>query len=257
MLPDFPIFSKRIIAHPTWWDTIQRDDVALVDDAISHVTADGIVTDDGVLHPCDVIVLATGFHFSRMHGDLDLHGTDGHTLVDDWRDEDPWGYLGVTVPHFPNYFHMAGPNSAPNFAGGANIIAECQANYIVECLDFLLAEGAHALAPTEAASKEFHERIEEQLANTIWSHPRSRSYYQNSRRPELHVVAVPDGRLLERDPRTATRRIRAVRPAEGARQWASMIRPPRHRLDAGSRHPRVGRVRRRPETSALAVVTTR
>jgi len=180
VLPAFPFFSKRIIAHPTWWDTLRRDDVELVDAPISHVSADAIHTADGIEHPCAVIVLATGFHFSRMHGDLDLRGTNGHTLVDDWGDEDPRGYLGVTIPHYPNYFHMAGPNSAPNFAGGANIIAECQANYIVECLDWMLAEGAQAIVPTEAASKEFHAQIDDQLAHTIWSHPRSRSYYQNS-----------------------------------------------------------------------------
>ena len=179
VLPDFPIFSKRIISHPSWWDTLKRDDVDLVDTGIERIVPEGIVTTDGALHPCDVIVLATGFHVARMNGDLDLRGDDGHTLVDDWGDEDPYGYLGVTVPHFPNYFHMAGPNSAPNFAGGANIIAECQANYIVECLDWMLANGARAMAPTEVASKQFHERVAEQLTHTIWSHPRSKSYYQN------------------------------------------------------------------------------
>ncbi|MCB0996482.1 MAG: NAD(P)/FAD-dependent oxidoreductase [Acidimicrobiales bacterium] len=184
--PDFPIFSKRIISHPAWWETLKREDVSLVTEPIDHVEPAGVCTADGVLHEHDVLVLATGFDFARMHGDLDVRGRDGRELRAEWGDDDPRAYMGVLCPGYPNYFHMNGPNSAPNFAGGVNIIAETQANYVVECLDWLVGTGGRALEPTEAAFAHWNEMVDEQLTKMIWSHPGSDSYYQNSkRRPYL------------------------------------------------------------------------
>jgi 4-hydroxyacetophenone monooxygenase len=186
VLPDFPIFSKRIISHPAWWDTLKRDDVRLVTTGIDHIEAGAVCTADGERHEVDVLVLATGFDFARMHGDLDVRGRDGHALADEWGDDDPRAYMGVLVPGYPNYFHMNGPNSGPNFAGGVNIVAETQAHYIVECLDHALANGARALEPSREAFMSFNDMIDDQLTRMIWSHPGSDSYYQNrNRRPYM------------------------------------------------------------------------
>jgi 4-hydroxyacetophenone monooxygenase len=177
--PDFPIFSKRIISHPKWWETLKRDDVELVSERVERVLAHGVRTVDGTERPFDVLVLATGFDIARMHGDLDIRGRDGHELRDDWGDDDPRGYMGVLVPGYPNYFHLAGPNSAPNFAGGANLIAEAQVNYVLECLDLLQATGHRELEVRDDAAARWNERVDAQLEHLIWSHPGSRSYYHN------------------------------------------------------------------------------
>ena len=180
--PDFPIFSKRIISHPDWWTTLKRDDVTLVTESIERVLPQGIQTADGAIHDLDVLVLATGFDFARMHGGLDIRGRAGRELSDEWGDDDPRAYMGVMVPGFPNYFHMNGPNSGPNFAGGVNIIAETQAHYIVACLDWMRADDADALEPTHEAFIDWNAMVDAQLTKMIWSHPRSDSYYQNSKR---------------------------------------------------------------------------
>lgn len=182
VMPGFPIFSKRIISHPAWWETLKRDHVRLVTTGIERLEADGVRTVDGEKHELDVLVLATGFDFARMHGDLDVQGRDGHVLADEWGDDDPRAYMGVLIPGYPNYFHMNGPNSGPNFAGGVNIVAETQAHYIVECLDHALAHRARAVEPTHEAFVAFNELVDDQLTRMIWSHPGSDSYYQNSRR---------------------------------------------------------------------------
>ena len=180
--PEFPIFSKRIISHAAWWETLKRDDVALVTEPIDRIEPEGILTADGELHEHDVLVLATGFDFARMHGDLDVRGREGHELRTEWGDDDPRAYMGMMCPGFPNYFHMNGPNSGPNFAGGVNIVAETQAHYIVECLDWTLAKGGRALEPTPEAFIDWNRMVDEQLTKMIWSHPKSDSYYQNSKR---------------------------------------------------------------------------
>ena len=182
VVPDFPIFSKRIISHADWWSTLKRNDVTLVTDAITQVVPEGVRTADGTAHHLDVLVLATGFDFARMHGDLDVRGRSDRRLSDEWGDDDPRAYMGVMVPGFPNYFHMNGPNSGPNFAGGVNIIAETQAHYIVACLDWTRANLADSLEPTQEAFIEWNVMVDAQLTKMIWSHPRSDSYYQNSKR---------------------------------------------------------------------------
>ena len=111
--PDFPIFSKRIISHPKWWATLKRNDVDLVPERIERVLPDGVRTVDGIERPVDVLVCATGFAFTNLHGDLDIRGRDGRTLQGDWGDEDPRAYMGVLVPGFPNYFHLAGRTARP------------------------------------------------------------------------------------------------------------------------------------------------
>lgn len=186
VMPDFPIFSKRIISHPVWWETLKRDDVRLVTTGIDRIEAGGVRSTDGELHEADVLVLATGYDFARMHGDLDVRGRDGRVLAEEWGDDDPRAYMGVLVPGYPNYFHMNGPNSGPNFAGGVNIVAETQAHYIVACLDHAITSGARALEPTEEAFEAFNAEVDDQLTRMIWSHPGSDSYYQNrNRRPYM------------------------------------------------------------------------
>lgn len=180
--PDFPIFSKRIVSHPAWWWALKRDDVSLVPERIERVLPHGVQTVDGAVHELDVLVLATGFSMARMHGDLDLRGRGGRSLMDEWGDDDPRAYMGVLVPGFPNYFHLVGPNSGPNFAGGVNIVAEAQVNYVVECLDLLQATGSRSLDPRPEAHARWNGMVDEQLTKLIWSHPGSNAYYLNAER---------------------------------------------------------------------------
>lgn len=70
-------------------------------------------------------------------------------------------------------------HSAPNFAGGANLIAEAQVNYVVECLDLLHASGARELEVRADATVRWNHDVDAQLEHLLWSHPGSHSYYQN------------------------------------------------------------------------------
>jgi cation diffusion facilitator CzcD-associated flavoprotein CzcO len=45
--------------------------------AASHVTPDAIVMEDGAVHPADVIIMATGFHASKMLWPMDISGRGG------------------------------------------------------------------------------------------------------------------------------------------------------------------------------------
>ena len=67
VLPDYPATGKRTLQdNGSWLRTLARDDVDLIRTDIDHIEPDAVVTVDGERHPCDVLVLATGFEASKM-----------------------------------------------------------------------------------------------------------------------------------------------------------------------------------------------
>ena len=85
------------------------------------------------------------------------------------------------VPGYPNFFLTVGPNSAPNHAAGQNMISEAQIHYIIECLDHVVASGARAVEPPVEGYNEWNAMIDARLPQMIWSHPKTKSYYKNSK----------------------------------------------------------------------------
>lgn len=181
LTPDSPCFSKRIIMDAGWFDMFLRDNVSLEDQAIAEVLPNGIRMADGTVHEIDVIVAATGFNIQRMTGNLEIIGQGGRNLGEEWGDEDANGYFGVTVPGYPNYFHMNGPNSGPNHGAGLNLVAEAQVHYVIECIDALVERGAAAMEPTEEARGDFNDKVQAQMLQMIWTHPKAKNYYKNSK----------------------------------------------------------------------------
>lgn len=181
LTPDSPCFSKRIIQDVGWYDALKRDNVTVEIEPVDRITTNGIQMKDGRFYELDVLVAATGFTIQKMTGSLQIIGRDGRSLGEEWGDEDAEGYFGITVPGYPNYFHMNGPNSGPNHGAGLNLVSEAQVNYILECLDYMIETGAAAIEPTEEAAGEFNDVVQTQMPKMIWSHPRAKNYYKNSK----------------------------------------------------------------------------
>jgi 4-hydroxyacetophenone monooxygenase len=182
LTPDFPIFSKRIVLDNGWLDALKLPHVELHDRGIARVVPEGIVDADGNLFACDAIVCATGFDVAKMIGNLTVKGSGGRDLGEEWGEDDPRSYLGVTVPGYPNYFLTVGANSAPNHAAGQNLVSECQVNWIIEALDRVVASGARAFETTQEAFDAWNAKVATRMPEMIWSHPKASSYYMNSKR---------------------------------------------------------------------------
>lgn len=181
LTPDFPIFSKRIIMDGGWFDALKRDNVTLETGRVERITERSIIMADGTEYEIDVLVCATGFDVANMLGKLTVIGRDGRNLRDEWGIDDPRSYLGITLPGYPNYFLTVGPNSAPNHAAGQNLISEVQVNYIIECLDWINAEGKKAIEPRQEIFESWNAQIQERMQEMIWTHPKAKSYYNNSK----------------------------------------------------------------------------
>ncbi|MDX6359663.1 MAG: hypothetical protein QOH37_2717, partial [Nocardioidaceae bacterium] len=84
--PHFRLGCKRVLRSNTYYPALAADNTALVTDPIARVTSDAIVTADGVEHPADVIVVATGFHTTDLPIAAHIVGRDGLSLAQVWAD---------------------------------------------------------------------------------------------------------------------------------------------------------------------------
>jgi 4-hydroxyacetophenone monooxygenase len=180
-LPEFPPLAKRVPVDNGWYDMLRRPNVELVRTGIADVRAHEVATADGAARAADVLVLATGFQASRMLQTMDIRGRGGRSLREVWNEDDPRAHLGVTVPGFPNLFILYGPNT--NLGHGGNIIfqAECQANFLVSCLELLRREGKEAIECRPEAWECYVRAVDERIAGMVWTWPGISNWFKNSR----------------------------------------------------------------------------
>ncbi len=189
VVPDYPATGKRTLQdNGSWLRTLTRDNVDLVRTGIDHIEADAVVTEDGVRHPADVIVYATGFHANRVLWPMEITGRDGVDLRSLWG-ERPAAYLGITVPGFPNLFCMYGPGT--NLAHGGSLIfhSECQMRYITQCLDLLIDGGHRSMEPTQERYDDWHERSQREIKTLVWSQPSIKHSFFKNAYGEIHVLS--------------------------------------------------------------------
>jgi 4-hydroxyacetophenone monooxygenase len=194
VVPRYPPFVKRMLQdNGSWLQALQRENVELVTDPIAEIATDAIVCRDGTRHPVDAIVFATGFHASRFLWPMQITGRGGVELGRLWG-EDPKAYLGLTVPGFPNLFCLYGPGTNLAHAGSIIFHSECQVRYVMGCLEALLERGLRAMECKPKVCDRFQQRLEERLAQLVWSHPGSGSWYKNS---QGRVVTTSPWRLVD------------------------------------------------------------
>lgn len=176
--PNFPPYGKRMLRDSNWFSALTRDNVELVTGPVQKITATGVVDKDGVEHPADVIILATGFKAQAPLFPMEIVGTSG-SLRDHWGDDDPRAHLGITVPDFPNLFILYGPGTNGGHGGSAVFNSECQVRYTMLALRELIEREATSLEvrrePFDAYQAEFdaeHEKL-------VWSHPGVTNWYRN------------------------------------------------------------------------------
>jgi len=121
LTPSYPYGCKRTVFASDWYPMFNLDHVRLVPHEVVAAEPQALVDATGAHHDVDVVVVATGFRATDYLGTLEVHGRGGRSLHDTWGAE-PSAFLGVTVPGFPNFFMLFGPNTN----GGWSIIAQLE-----------------------------------------------------------------------------------------------------------------------------------
>jgi len=178
-VPSYPPYGKRILLDNGWFKTLTKPNVELVTDKIDRFVRDGIVTSDGQMRGADIIVISTGFKVTEMAARLNITGRDRKNLRDAWANDNPTAYLGLTVPGFPNFFCMLGPNSGPAHGGSVIFQSECQSRYITACLVEMIERGVAAIDVSPEAHDRYVREVDKEHEQLIWTHPGMTTYYRN------------------------------------------------------------------------------
>jgi 4-hydroxyacetophenone monooxygenase len=179
VVPDYPPAAKRPLRDDgTWARTLKRDNVELVTTPIKAISPTGVITADDVEHEADVIIYGTGFAASRFLEPIRVHGLAGVDLHERWG-ADARAYMGITVPGFPNFFLLYGPNTNIVINGSIIFFSECEVRYVLGCLRLLLDGGYAALDCRAESHDEYNRRIDGGNLNKAWGVSSVSTWYKS------------------------------------------------------------------------------
>ncbi|MBJ7336623.1 NAD(P)/FAD-dependent oxidoreductase [Mycolicibacterium sp.] len=189
LTPDTPLGCKRLVFSSDFIPALTQPHVEVVSSPAHTLRRRSLVTADGRELDVDVVVCATGYAAADYLGQIEVTGERGASLEECWRDG-AYAYLGMTVPGFPNFFMLYGPNTN---VGSNSVIfmLEAQAHYVVRALRYMRRRTKSYVAVRERTMSDFIARIDEWMAGTVWT-TRCSSYFR-----------AANGRVVTQWPRSA------------------------------------------------------
>ena len=167
LIAEYEIGCKRVGVHSGYYQAFARDDVDLVTDPIVEITPKGIRLETGEEVELDVLVYGTGFTTTKMVGDMDIVGLDGAKLREVWGLR-PTAYLGITVPGFPNFFLLYGPNTNLGH-NSVLVMIEGAIRYTLGALRHLADHDLAYLDVHPEALQEFLDEVEDRHGDQVWT----------------------------------------------------------------------------------------
>ncbi|KAF7360618.1 hypothetical protein MVEN_00793500 [Mycena venus] len=171
LVPDYTLGCKRMLLDTNFLKSLHRPNLTLNWDGIQSIFEEGIVTKNGEKLSFDVIIFGTGFTADKYP--LRVVGDTGKTVQEYYDSQSgPKAYLGTTVPGFPNFFIIAGPNLATGHTSA--ILTEelqerfAQINYILKFVKPILKGLVASFDVTPRATDAYNELIQARLARSVW-----------------------------------------------------------------------------------------
>jgi 4-hydroxyacetophenone monooxygenase len=194
VIPDYPAYGKRILIDNHWFRMLKRPNVDLVTDPIDAIVQEGVLTKDGKVWQADALVFATGFKVSKMLHPMTIFGRDGRELHAIWGADDARAYLGLTVPGFPNFFMLTGPNTGLAHGGNQIFMTECGVRHLMLALRELLESGHRSIECKPEVYESYNRDVDAMHARMVWTHKGMTNWYRN---PQGRVFAITPWRLVE------------------------------------------------------------
>jgi cyclohexanone monooxygenase len=165
LTPDYPAGCKRPLMSREWYPTFALPNVSLETTAIAELTERGVRTVDGVEHRVDTVIYGTGFKAADYLSSIDVYGTGGRHLRDEWSDGAE-AYLGTLIAGYPNFFTLYGPNT--NGVNSIIYIHEAQTTFIRHILEVMDDRGARTIEVTAAAQRRYNDEIQSAMQGKVW-----------------------------------------------------------------------------------------
>jgi 4-hydroxyacetophenone monooxygenase len=180
VLPDYPPYGKRMLLDNGWYRALRRNNVTLIAEHLAEVRGRKLIASGGEEHEADILILATGFRAVEYLASMEVVGRKGRLLRKFWGEEDARAYLGATIPGFPNFFTLLGPNVGLGHGGSIIRIVELQVDYILSILKCLFDRGATTVEVQQDVYDRYNARVDTAHQSMVWTHPGTDNWYRNS-----------------------------------------------------------------------------
>ena len=110
-----------------------------------------------------------------------MKGRGGLSLRDKWDDDNAKAYMGTTVPEFPNFYMLYGPNLQPGHGGSLIFVVEMQVHYIMDILKKMSSQNVAAVECRQEVCDSYNEGVDAAHEKLVWTHEGMSSYYRNNR----------------------------------------------------------------------------
>ncbi|MBV8979789.1 MAG: NAD(P)/FAD-dependent oxidoreductase [Acidimicrobiia bacterium] len=224
--PQYTPGCKRLLPSNDYYPALTKDNVEVVTEGIAEIREHSVVTADGTEREIDVLVLATGFHVTDNPMMEHIRGTDGRSLLEQWRTSGAQAYLGTTVPNFPNLFVLAGPNTGIGHTSLVFMI-EAQIDYVLGALRAMTARKAATVEVRRQPFEAYNAEVQAKMQKTVWNTGGCASWYLDGE--GRNTTLWPDYTWKFR---RATRRFDAEHYEFGAP--VGPVAEPRERVEVGS-----------------------
>jgi len=177
LIPSYTIGCKRVLLSDEYLSCFKDNTHVHLETApIKAVTRTGVDTRDGH-HELDILVYATGFDIQASICSFPTNGRGGRVMQDQFKVQ-PCAYLGITVPNFPNFFYVLGPNTVLAHSSLIYMI-ECQVNYILQTMEKMAELKVNTIEPRQDRTIDFQSKMGDWTQGRNFS-TQCRSWYKNS-----------------------------------------------------------------------------
>jgi len=173
--PAYTLGCKRIVPSNRWYRALGKPNVELVTGGLTEVRDHSVIDVHGVEREVDAIILGTGFHVTDTPYADHVRGRDGQLLADVWQGS-PRAYLGTSMPGFPNFFALLGPNTGLGHSSMIYMI-ESQIEHVRAAVRRLGSSGATEMEVSAEAHTAFNRAVDEKMRGTVWDTGGCLSFY--------------------------------------------------------------------------------
>ncbi|ORA35039.1 monooxygenase [Mycobacterium aquaticum] len=160
LVPRYGILAKRPVISSAFLPALNNPTTHLITTPIDRITATGVRTVDGVDHPADLLVLATGYELwidPETYRTGTVLGACGFDLAQYYRAHGLHSYAGTAHPRLPNRWEIVGPLGFVGFAWPDYV--ETMAAHAVRIIDETRHRGAQIVTVSPDAFNRWNARM--------------------------------------------------------------------------------------------------